>query len=293
MSRHIDQSAAVPPSSADPSNSSIAGWLHAAVVAAALILIGFPLVSAGRMLWAEFEALQEEERAAADSVVVGYPNISPSISNARKPDPWFRVEGETVLVWAGWREKRGHDWFRARLGDFDRQALGDPIGRDITRAIDDPAVENGDGPIWRRIPGSARVVGLALDGRPCAYPMAVLGKVLIVNDMIEEHPYLVHLDPFHRSTPVSIFDSRMDGHRVTLGSSGLTIQGKHVLYDRGTESLWSDDGHALTAFAGKHKGKTLPLVARVTAVSWEDWRASNPRARLVVGSLDRNRTPSE
>jgi len=294
MSRHIVQSEAVSPSASDPPSTSVAGWLHVAVAAAALMLIGVPLTTAGRMLWIEFEALQEEERAVADSAVIGYPNISPSISNARKPDPWFRVEGETVLVWAGWRENQGHDWFRARLGDFDRRALGDPIGRDVTRAIDDPAVENGDGPIWRRIPGSARVVGLALDGRPCAYPMAVLGKVLIVNDMIQEHPYVVHFDPFHRSTPVSIFDSRLEGRRITLGSSGITIQGKHVLYDRGTQSLWADDGHALTSFAGKHKGKTLSLVARVMEVAWEEWRANNPRARLIVGSLERKSTlPSE
>ena len=150
-------------------------------------------------------------------------------------------------------------------------------------------IENGGGPIWQRIPGSAEVVGLALDGCPCAYPMTVLGKVLIVNDMIEERPYLVHFDPFDDSVPVSIFDARLEGRRITLGSSGLTIQGKHVLYDRGTESLWADDGRALTAFSGKYKGKGLSLVARVGAVAWSDWLANHPQARLLVGSLDRQR----
>lgn len=294
MSQQISHSAASSHTPSEPSTRSTPGWVRVAVVAAVFTLIGYPLVAVGWMLWDEVQALRQEAQAAADSVVVGYPNISPSVSNAKKPDPWFRVEGETVLLWAGWKQNQGHGWFRARLGDFDRGAIGDPVGRDITRAIDDPAVENGDGPIWRRIPGSAQVVGLALDGCPCAYPMTVLGKVLIVNDVIEEHPYLVHLDPFDRTTPVSIFDATLDDHRITLGSSGLTIRGKHVLYDRGTESLWADDGRALTAFAGEYKGKVLPLVARVGAVAWDDWRASHPHARLLVGSLDRkSQLPSE
>lgn len=290
MSQQIDQSEASSSSAADPSRPAIAGWLHMATAVALMTVVGFPLIAMGRTLWIEIEALQEDEQALADSAVVGYPNISPEISSAEKPTPWLRVEGETVLVWAGWKPNKGHDWFRARLGDFDRGTIGDPVGRDITRAIDDPAVENGDGPIWRRIPGRAQVVGLALDGYPCAYPMTVLGKVLIVNDTIQDHPYVVHYDPFDHSTPVSIFDARVDGRRITLGSSGLSIRGKHVLYDRGTESLWADDGRALTAFSGGLKGKRLPLVARVEAVDWDDWRASNPRARLLVGSLERKPT---
>ncbi len=294
MSQRIGQSEGISDASPDPSKSSRAAWPRVGLVAGVVMLFGLPLVSAGRILWSEIESLRREEQAAADSAVVGYLNISPSISRAQKPDPWFRVEGESILIWSGWKEHEGHGWFRAHLGDFERQAMGDPLGRDVTHAIDEPAIENGDGPIWRRIPARAQVIGLALDGCSCAYPMTVLGKVLIVNDTIEEHPYLVHLDPFDRSATVSIFDARVDGRRITLGSSGLTIRGKHVLYDRGTESLWVDDGRALAAFTGEYKGKRLPLVARPAAVSWSDWSATHPQARLIVGSLDRQRpTPSE
>ena len=87
---------------------------------------------------------------------------------------------------------------------------------------------------------------------------------------------------------------RLDGRRITMGSSGFTVAGRHVLYDRGTESLWIDQGAGLTAFSGKHKGRTLPLVKRLAPTPWREWEADHPSARLLVGSLDRHRAlPSE
>ncbi|APW60229.1 DUF3179 domain-containing (seleno)protein [Paludisphaera borealis] len=292
MDQHIEQSAAPSTSSFLPSpvESQTWFWARCSLAAAVVVLVGLPLVVTGRIVWGEWQALREEERRAVDTAVVGYPNIYPRVSKASKPDPWFRVEGDTIFVWSGWKQGEGHCWFRAHLGDFERREMSEPIGRDVSQAIDYPMIENGGGPIWERIPGGAGVAGLALGGCSCAYPMTVLGKVLIVNDVIEDRPYLIHLDPFHESeTPVSIFDARLEGHRITLGSSGLMFEGRHVLYDRGTESLWSDEGRGLVAFAGKYKGKELPLVTRVSAVAWDDWRDSHPGARLLIGSVDRKR----
>lgn len=281
-------------SNGGPASPKSRGAAWFGIVTAAVLLVGLPLAVAGRVIWGEWQALREEERRAANSAVVGYPNIFPVISTARKPDPWFRVEGDSVFIWCGWKNGQGHRWFRARQGDFERQAIGDPIGRDVSRAIDYPVIENGGGPIWERIPGGADVIGLTIGDCVCAYPLAVLGKVLIINDEMEGRPYLIHFEPFRAGTPVSIFDPRVDGHRITLGSSGFSFQGRHVLYDRGTESLWADDGEGLTAFAGRYKGKRLPLVARLGSVAWSDWRSRHPQSRLVVGSLDRgNALPPE
>jgi hypothetical protein len=260
-----------------------------------VLVIGLPAAAAGRFIWAEWQQLREEERRAAVTTVVGYPNIYPKVSWALRPDPWFRIEGDSALVWSGWKPGLGHGWFRVNVGEIERQELGEPLGRDISQAIDYPVIENGGGPIWERIPEGAEIAGLSLEGCSCAYPMGVLMKVLVVNDVIQDRPYLVYYDPFVRpAAKVAIFDARVDGHRITLGSSGLILGGRYVLYDRGTESLWVDDGRALVAFAGKYKGKELSVVSRVGPVSWDAWRDGHPGARLVVGSLDRQRAlPAE
>ena len=108
MDQHVEQSmsSSSSASSSAPSGGANAGRLRLALAGAVILLLGFPLVAAGRMLWGEWQALREEQRAAAASVVVGYPNISPSVSIAAKPDSWFRVEGDTILIWAGWRENK-------------------------------------------------------------------------------------------------------------------------------------------------------------------------------------------
>jgi hypothetical protein len=60
---------------------------------------------------------------------------------------------------------------------------------------------------------------------------------------------------------------------------------KHVLYDRGTESLWVEKGDELASFSGKLKGQALPLVGRLPTTTWSHWRSDNPGTRLLVGAL--------
>lgn len=281
-----------PGSTAPPSNSPI----RAVAVGVLILTVGVPISFLVRRLCQEWATLRLEETAAASSTVVGYPNIYPIISQASRPQPWRRVEGAELYVWSGWKQGEGHRWFKLISGDCDPAAIGDPMGRDVALSIDFPAVEVGGGKIWERIPESADIVGISIGKIACAYPKAVLAKVLVVNDEVDGVPILLHDDPFMslRQGDIAVFDPRLDGHRITMGSSGFTLAGRHVLYDRGTESLWIDRGEGLTAFSGKHKGRTLPLVKRLDTTSWGEWQADNPSSRLVIGSLDRTRAlPSE
>lgn len=258
---------------------------------ATAVLLSLSLVAVsmlGRYLWSEWQNLLGEEEAAAASAVVGYPNIYPRVSRAAKPVPSLRVEGDRVLVWSGWQSGRGHAWFTLGRDECDPATLGDPVGRDVAQAIDYPAVETSGGPIWERIPAAADVVGLSVGKTRCAYPMTVLAKVLVVNDVVDGTPYLLHLDPFMGpEDDVAIYDPRIEGHRITLGSTGFSVRGHHVLYDRGTESLWTENDDALVSFSGPHKGKKLTLVRHLRPQAWSEWKDENPESRLLVGSLDR------
>jgi hypothetical protein len=258
------------------------GLLVPAIVAATLYL-GMQALG----LWNEWRALRAELDTATSTTIVGYPNIYWRQSLAAIPPDWFRVEGESLHLWAGWDHGVGHHWFHLRSGELDRAKIAGPIGRDVIHAIDRPWIETGGGKIWQRIPEEAAVIGQTIEGLPCAYPMVVIRKVVAVNDVVKDHPYLVLFDvsqpPDHA---VGIFDASVEGERITLGTSGYALAGKLLLYDRGSESLWLQDGDSVRSIGGKRKGAEMHLVARPTPVTWSRWKSRNPDSRLVIGEKD-------
>jgi hypothetical protein len=246
-----------------------------------LLFIG----SQGRALWHEWSVLRTEMSRVRASAVIGYPGINPHYSYAQRPVNWFRNEGEDTLIWGGWKHGVGHQWFRVKQGEVDQALMSDPMGRDVIQAIDEPVVERGGGTIWDRIPDEAFVVGQRLGGVDTVYPLLILDKVIVVNDTVEEQPYLVTTNPLvPRPFQVAIYETVVDGHRVTMGLTGYFHDGKPLLYDRGTESLWVADPEALRAIAGAHRGRQLRSVARPVPIAWGRWRSEHPTSRLVVGA---------
>jgi hypothetical protein len=254
---------------------------------AALLVLSLWLVIQGRTLWSEWRTLRRELEKVSNNTVVGYHNIHPRLSFAAKPDKWFRIEGGVVLLWAGWDEGVGNHWFRLNHGELDPARISEPLGRDVIPAIDEPWVEIADGQVWQKIPAQAPVVGQSLEGLPCVYPLLVLRKVVAVNDLVNDHPYLVvYNSSLPPETAVSVFDSQVTGHRLALGTTGYFLSGRPVLYDRTTESLWVEEGESFAAISGQHKGNRLALVSRPAPVAWSDWKRQNPRSRLLIGAKD-------
>lgn len=56
-----------------------------------------------------------------------------------------------------------------------------------------------------------------------------------------------------------VFDRDVNGHCLTFGVSGLLYQSSLLMYDRQTDSLWSQIG--MQAIAGPQVGAPLNLVA--------------------------------
>jgi len=248
------------------------------------ILIGF-VVTQGRTLWKEWGDLQRDMSHVRRTAVIGYPNIHPNPSYARKPSDWFHHEGEFTLLWSGWKGQ-SHQWFRVARGEVEQERISLPMGRDVIQAIDYPIVENDGGQIWKKIPGEAEVVGFEVDGVLAVYPLHVLNKVAVVNDLIGERPRLVTFNPARpQGSPVHVFEPIVEGHRITLGMSGYFHDRKPMLYDRGTESLWvqRDDG-TLESIAGRYRGSSLRSIGKLAPVSWGDWRWQHPKSRLLIGA---------
>jgi hypothetical protein len=255
------------------------------IVATLAILLAF-VATQGRSLWLEWIDLQDDMAVVRRTAVVGYLNIHPNPSYARKPDNWFHDEGEFTLLWSGWKPGDGHRWFRVRRGEVDQTRISTPFGRDVIQAIDYPVIETGGGTIWKKIPSEAPVVGIDLNGTMVVYPLQVLDKVCVVNDVIGERPVLVTYNPSPLGDrTVHIYEPIIEGQRVTMGLSGYFQDHKPLLYDRGTESLWIDDGNGLLkAIAGQRKGAQLRQIVHPVTLAWGNWRSQHPQSRLLVGA---------
>jgi len=256
---------------------------------AAIIVVSFYVQALARNLWNECSMLLGEVRESKRHAVVGYLNIAPITTFAEPPADWYQIDGEHSLLWSGWKEGVGHRWYRFQRGEIDPARICRPTSEYVSRAIDYPLIETGGGTIWQRIPSEAMVVGHTLRGQNCVYPAAVLGKVQVINDIVEDHPFLIVVNLFlPHQAEFSIFEATLDGHRLTMATTGYFQDGKPLLFDRGTESFWLEHENALKAVAGKHRNKPLARVARLVPVTWSTWLSRNRQSRLVVGA-DRSR----
>jgi Protein of unknown function (DUF3179) len=255
-----------------------------ATIGAIFALSGFVAAQA-RSLWNEWNRLQAELGGASKNQVIGYLDIAPVACYADGPNDWFRTEGDESLLWAKWEDGVGHQWFHFHHGDLDRAHLSRPKTIFVSRPIDYPVIETGGGEIWQRIPPDSQVVGYTLLGLKCVYPLLVLSKVQVVNDIVHDHPFLVVDNAFAPSEQVcSIFDASLNGQRVTMAATGYFQDSKPVLWDRGTKSLWVEEDESLTAVTGEHRGLKLPRIGHPAPVTWKAWISQNQSSRLLVGA---------
>ncbi|HWE40805.1 MAG TPA: DUF3179 domain-containing (seleno)protein [Isosphaeraceae bacterium] len=243
----------------------------------------------GAPLWDEWRALRHDWDRTRSTALVGYEDIHPVLEAAEPPGDWYREEGSAAALWTGWRPGEGHRWFRFRVGEIPRHRLKGPLGRDALRAIDRPVVERDGGGHWSRIAPDALVASLDVTGTPSIYPLLLMSNVEVVNDEANGRPYLVVYSPADDPRrPIEVFTPLLDGRRVTLGHSGYFLDKQPLLYDRGTESLWTPRQEGLVAIAGPLKGRIFPRIARPALVAWSDWKDSHTHGRLIAGA-DRSR----
>jgi hypothetical protein len=269
-----------------------AGRFIKALTATVIVGLACFIAYEGRLLYREFVLLRANEATARSGAVIGYVNINPRYNYATKPEDWFRDEGEHTMLWAAWRGDR-HEWFQLSRGDISRDQLSPPFGRDVIQAIDYPILENGGGAHWGKIPDEDLVGRIECKGIHAVYPILVLRKVEVVNDLIEDIPLLVTFTPFVPEGEAGrVYDPLLDGKRVTMGLSGYFLDRKPVLYDRGSQSLWVERDGALTAISGPHKGASLRELFRLQILPWSDCRSRHPESRLLVGA-DRSKGKPE
>lgn len=123
-----------------------------------------------------------------------------------------------------------------------------------------------------------RILGVVHKGKAKAYPIKILNWHEIVNDRIGGASRVVTYCPLCGTGMV--FDTQVNGRKLTFGVSGLLYQSDMLLYDHQTESLWSQiKSEAVT---GSMTGARLKLLSS-THTTWEAWKAKHPDT-LVLSS---------
>ncbi|MCA1783251.1 MAG: DUF3179 domain-containing protein [Dermatophilaceae bacterium] len=167
----------------------------------------------------------------------------------------------------------GNPELPAPLVDTDRIISGGPPPDGIP-PIDAPRFVPVEEVDW--VGDDEAVIALDLGDEHRAYPVQILMWHEIVNDVVGERPVAVTYCPLCNSALA--FDRQVGDRLLTFGTSGRLYLSALVMYDRQTESLWSQVER--TAIAGVLTGTELDLIP-VTTVRWADWRAAHPEGRVL------------
>ncbi len=156
-------------------------------------------------------------------------------------------------------------------------------GKDGIPALTNPefvSAETGDGFL---LPDDL-VLGAVVNGQARAYPHAVLWWHEIINDVLGGRPILVTFCPLTGSG--ILYDPVLDDTLHNFGVSGLLFDNNLILFDRTTDSLWSQ--MRLESICGTFQGTKLPVLPVVQS-TWAAWKAMHPETTVVSFNTGFNR----
>jgi hypothetical protein len=252
----------------------------------------------GTRLWAFYREYRETTQAAEDSAPVGYIGVHLRRSYNDRPARFLHEEDGRKLLWAAKGEDGRPRYYDVTGAAIRVESLSGGFGADSNPGIDFPVFERPDSPRGRRLRDRQRFYGLATGGAPRGYPAELLKKVEVVNDRGGSTPFAVVFD--RTRDAARFYDRRVNGREVTFGTTGYASgdtadpsQGKPLLYDRASRSLWLPEDEALVCVNGEFKGTKLPKVLDPEETAWSAWRGRYPQTLILVGNDRDKPIPSE
>ncbi len=128
------------------------------------------------------------------------------------------------------------------------------------------------------------VLAIDYQGVQKAYPLKIMTWHEIVNDEINNTPLAITYCPLCR-TGIA-YHRKIQGKTYEFGVSGKLYNSNLVMYDRQTDSLWSQvEGLAIR---GPMTGTELKAVG-VDTVTWKEWKTSHPQTLVLSKETGYNR----
>ena len=152
---------------------------------------------------------------------------------------------------------------------------------DSILAIDDPVFESA-GMADESLEPDERVIGVLINGEARAYPIPILSSHEVVNDVVGGEQVAITWCPLCYTALVFSRHIREQNQILTFGVSGKLLYNTLVMFDRQTNSLWSQlygvavdgplDGTSLTIFPSLH-------------IEWKLWKSQHPETLVLSKRL--------
>ncbi len=154
--------------------------------------------------------------------------------------------------------------------------------RDGIPSLSQPEFVFADEAEW--VAPDARVLGIEKSGVSKAYPVSILNWHEIVNDHINGESLVVTYCPLCGSGIA--FSAQLGKRTLNFGVSGLLYNSDVLLYDRETESLWSQ--LLRRAVSGPLKGSELQMLP-LEHTTWQRWRRLHPNTLILSKATGHDR----
>ncbi|WP_203256444.1 DUF3179 domain-containing protein [Hyunsoonleella ulvae] len=147
-------------------------------------------------------------------------------------------------------------------------------GKDGIPSIDNPQFINASEASF--LNDNDLVVGIFQDGVARAYPHIVLDWHEVVNDDINTSFFTLNYCPL--TGTAFAWESRTNNSRTTFGVSGLLYNANLIMYDRNTDSNWSQ--LRLECVNGALINDK-PKLYNTVETNWQTWRALYPNTQVL------------
>jgi len=147
--------------------------------------------------------------------------------------------------------------------------------RDGIPSIDHPVFKTAGQ--YQEFDNSTEVLGVYYNGVAKAYPINIMDRHEIVNDHFNVKPVVVTYCPLCGSG-IAFEADAINGKPTEFGVSGLLYNSDVLLYDRNTESLWSQI--MAKAISGPMKGQELVPI-NTLRMTLRAWRNLHPETLIL------------
>jgi hypothetical protein len=169
-----------------------------------------------------------------------------------------------------------------------KEILSGGPAKDGIPAIDNPKFEPSSNVTWLK--DEQQVLSLTLSGETQVYPLAIMNWHEIVNSSLNGVDVVISYCPLC-GTGMG-FKAEVNDKTLDFGVSGLLYNSDVLLYDRQTESLWSQLKQK--AVSGPMEGGELTLLP-LRQMTWKDWKAEFKEGKVLSRdtghSRDYSRSP--
>jgi hypothetical protein len=147
-------------------------------------------------------------------------------------------------------------------------------GKDGIPSIDTPIYI--DTPEDGFLTDESLIVGVIDNGEAYAYPHYILDWHEVVNDIFANKSMTLSYCPL--TGTAFGWESSSDNSYSTFGVSGLLYNANLILYDRNTDSFWSQ--MLLKCVNGEQIGN-IPTLIDVVETNWKTWKTLYPNTKLL------------